>query len=121
MWSNGFYRTIELASADRAAPVVRLFGGRVASVVAQASGSWSLRLVSRPASAAARGGALGDEWLEVRLTHGWIAVGGRLIGLRWVARDGRRFSCWLWCRRPGSARWRRLLVRLRVPMAAGLA
>ncbi len=117
MWSNGFYRTIELALADRAGSVVPLLGGRIATVVAHASGRWSLQLTS----AAASGDARGDEWLEVRLTHGWIAAGGRLVGLRWVARDGRPFACCLWCRHRGTVGWRHLLVRLRVPMAAGLS
>ena len=121
MWSNGFYRTIELALTDRAGLIVRLSGGRIASIMVHASGSWSLRLASDVASGDASGSAIGDDWLEVRLTHGWIAAGGRLVGLRWVAPDGRSFASCLWCGTPGTACWRRLLVRLQVPMVTGLA
>jgi hypothetical protein len=61
------------------------------------------------------------EGVIAELRAGWIAGGGRLVGLRWRTRAGDRFDCGLLCLRPNEAGWRRLLVRLRVPMSAPFA
>ena len=113
MWSNGFYQTIDLACAERGGPVVRWFGRRVLVIRAHGSGRWSLKM-------AATGGCP-EAWVDVRLTHGWIAAGGRLMGLRWVTADQKPWVCCLSCRNMGAVGWRRLLVRLRVPIMLSLA
>jgi len=87
---------------------LRLSGFRVRRIIAHASGRWSLDLGN-------------DECVEVELLHGWIAWGGRLVGLCWMSRERGRFVCGLCCLEPGLDRWRRLLVRLRVPMPAQLS
>ena len=108
MWSNGFYQTLELELPDPSGVVLRFSGSGIRRVIAHASGRWSLDLGQ-------------DACFEVELLHGWIGGGGRLVGLRWMSREGCRFVCGLCCLDPDRDRWRRLLVRLRVPMPPRLS
>lgn len=108
MWSNGLSQTLELEFPDESGTVFRVFGLGIRRIVAHASGDWSLQLRS-------------GERVRVRLRHGWIAASGRAIGLRWVSADRRRFACGICCVDPRRAGWRRLLVRLRVPMPGRLS
>lgn len=102
MWSNAFSQPVELGFPDTSGSTFRMFGFGICGIVAHASGDWSLHLRS-------------GERVHARLRHGWIAASGRLVGLRWVGEDGRRFACGICCVEPRRAAWRRLLVRLRVP------
>jgi len=103
MWSNAFHQTLELEFPDSSGTATRLFGFGIRRMIGHASGRWTLET---------RVGG----YVEVRLCYGWVAAGGRLVGLCWTSEDGRRFTCGLLAFHPGRARWRRLLVRLRVPM-----
>jgi hypothetical protein len=103
MWSNAFYQTLEIELPDPSGTVIRLFGFGICRMIAHASGRWTLD-------------TRGAGCIEARLQYGWIAGGGRLVGLCWMGEDGRRYACGWLSVRPELARWRRLLVRLRVPM-----
>jgi hypothetical protein len=103
MWSNAFHQTLEFKFPDSSGTATRLFGFGIRRMIGHASGCWTLETRS--------GGCV-----EGRLRHGWIAAGGRLVGLCWTSEDGHRYACVLLTVHPGRARWRRLLVRLRVPM-----
>ncbi len=108
MWSNAFCQTLELEFPDGSGTFYRLFGFRIRRIVAHASGDWSLQLRS-------------GERVRVRLEHGWIAASGRVVGLRWVGDQRSRYDCGIFCVEPRRADWRRLLVRLRVPMPGRLS
>jgi hypothetical protein len=108
MWSNAFYQTLEIRLPDPAGSLVRPFGQRIQRILVHASGAWSLGLADGSA-------------VDVSLRAGWIAAGGRAVALSWIADDRRRYVCMILCTRPEERRWRRLLVRLRVPMAAQLS
>lgn len=108
MWSNAFCRTLEIALPDPSGTIVRPFGFGICAIVAHVSGDWTLRLC-------------GGEICDVQLRGGWIAGGGRAVGLRWISSDRRRFACGLISRDLEADDWRRLLVRLRVPMATQLS
>ena len=108
MWSNGFWHAIEIAIPDPDAAVRRWFGRELLALGTSPSGRWLLTLDDESPVAA-------------RLERGWIAGGGRVVGLRWITSDGRRVECGLYCARPGARRWRRLLVRLRVPLSGRLS
>jgi hypothetical protein len=108
MWSNAFCQTIDLGFPDPDGAMRRFAGARLTRIVAHASGRWLLELRS-------------GERFAAELTHGWIAGGGRLVGLRWSARGRGPQSCCLYCAEPARDRWRRLLTRVRVPMATGLS
>jgi len=108
MWLNGFYQTLEFELPDPSGTVRRFSGYRLRRIIAHASGRWSLD----PGT---------GEYVDVEILHGWIGGGGRLVGLRWRSRDGRRFVCGLCCPKPDHDRWRRLLVRLRVPVPQQLS
>ena len=108
MSSNAFCQNLEFVFPDPAGNIVRLFGFRLRRFVARADGQWFVE--------SGRG-----EGLDAELRAGWIAGGGRLLGLRWKTRNGGWVECGLLCLRPGNPDWRRLLVRLRVPMKASLS
>jgi len=93
---------------DPSGSVLRFSGYRIRRIIAHASGRWSLDVGDR-------------EYVDVELLHGWIGAGGRLVGLRWMSGERRRFVCGLCCREPTRDPWRRLLVRLRVPMPPRLS
>lgn len=107
MWSNAFHQTLEFSFPDSSGAVRCLFGFGVRRIVAQGSGRWVLDTDD-------------EGCIEASLRHGWIAAGGRMIGLCWISDGGRRFRCGLLTFHPEQARWRRLLVRLRVPLSQRL-
>jgi hypothetical protein len=117
MWSNGFLQTLEICPASRCAGglFVNTFchGVRrlnpfltpmVTRIVAQPSGYWILETES------------GGRY-EVNLNGGWIFGSGLCVGLYWKSDDGRQsFRSWLISWRQDPAVWRRLQVRLRIPV-----
>ena len=107
MWSNAFHQTLEIEFPDASGSVLRLFGFGIRRMIAHGSGRWTLDIRRRGC-------------IEARLQYGWIAAGGRLVGLCWKGEDGRRYACGLYAIGPERARWRRLLVRLRLPMTQRL-
>jgi hypothetical protein len=112
MSSNAFYQNLEFTFPDPAGNIYRLFGFRLRRLVARADGEWFVETDRIEGSLA-------------ELQAGWVAAGGRLVGLRWRIRDGggkgERVDCGLCCAQPELPDWRRLLVRLRVPMRAPLS
>ncbi len=116
MWSNGFLQTLEIYPAGRSPAggsahsycrALRRFipfsTPPVARIVAQPSGNWVLETEQ------------GDRY-EVRLIYGWIMGGGLSIGLSWKSCTGQRFRSWLISWRQDPVIWRRLQVRLRMPV-----
>ena len=116
MWSNGFLQTLEIYPAARWAG--RLPGHSfwrvlrrgnpfstplITRIVAPPSGNWVLETEQ-------------GERYEARLIHGWIIGSGLSIGLAWKSCEGPRFRCWLTCWRQDPVTWRRLQVRLRMPV-----
>lgn len=116
MWSNSFLQTLEIY------PVARCPGGLtghsfcrvlrrcnpfatppVTRIIAQPSGKWVLETEQ-------------GERYEAQLMHGWIIGNGLGIGLAWKSCEGQCFRAWLTCRRQDPATWRRLQVRLRMPV-----
>ncbi|MBT8442321.1 MAG: hypothetical protein KJO76_08045 [Gammaproteobacteria bacterium] len=108
MSSSAFCQILEFRLPDPSGNILRFSGFRLRRIVARTDGRWFL--------VPCRGdGAIAD------LQAGWVAAGGRLLGLRWKTRTGERFECGLLCLQPEEAGWRRLLVRLRVPMSPPFA
>lgn len=108
MSSTAFCQTLEYVFPDPSGNIFRFSGFRLRRIVARADGRWFL-VPNR------------GEGAIAELHAGWIAGGCRLVGLRWRTRAGDRFDCGLLCLRPAEPGWRRLLVRLRVPMSAPFA
>ncbi|MGI9342670.1 MAG: hypothetical protein ACR2QV_07450 [Gammaproteobacteria bacterium] len=108
MWSNAFCQTLELRFPDPAGAFARPFGRRIQRILVHASGAWSLGLAD-------------GRTVDASLRAGWIAAGGRAVGLSWMGDDRRRYACMILCTRPEQRPWRRLLVRLRVPMTTQLS
>ena len=108
MWSNAFYQTLDLDLSGSKSSIWRLFGFNICRVIAHPSGRWVLET---------RTGRLVDAHLH----SGWIAGGGRFTGLSWAGSDGNRYACALFAVHPEGAQWRRLLVRLRLPIPERLA
>lgn len=108
MWSNAFCQTVDFEFPDRSGAILRFSGFGLRRIIAHPSGDWSVVLKS-------------GERVDVELVRGWAAGGMRAVGLQWEARDRRRFSCGLCCLSPSQDPWRRLLVRLRVPMSPRLS
>jgi hypothetical protein len=116
MWCNGFLEILEIYPAGRwlgglsghsFCRVLRRFNPfstpPITRIVAQQSGNWIIE--TEP-----------GERLEVRLISGWIIGSGLSIGLCWKSSDGRCFRSWLTSWRQDPVAWRRLQVRLRMPV-----
>lgn len=109
MWSNAFYQTVDLRLPDPSRVAFRYAGFGIRRIVAHASGEWALVLED-------------GEHFDVELRYAWIAAAGHLAGIDWRGREEpRRISCGLYCLDPAQDTWRRLLVRLRVPMPTRLS
>jgi len=69
------------------------------------AGRWMLYFGDEPGGAA-------------RLVSAWV-LADRLLALSWRTMDHRRVSVWVLRRSVCAESWRRLIVRLRIPIAAG--
>ena len=108
MSSSAFCHGLDFRFPDPGGQVYRWCGFRLTRVVARDDGSWFVVCGNGP-------GVPGE------LRGGWIAGGGRIAGLRWITRGGHRVDCGLFAPDPRARNWRRLLVRLRVPMHSPLS
>ena len=116
MWSNGFLQTLEIYPAGRRT------GGCSGHSICRALRRWNpfstpliTRIVAQPSGYWVLETETGERH-EVRLMGGWIIGSGLSIGFYWKSDDGRTFRSWMtsWRQDPGI--WRRLQVRLRMPV-----
>ena len=100
MWSNGFSRNLEIVPWRLFGPASRPVAG--ARLVSHVSGRWLVV----PA---------GSDPLEARLVRSWVVGGVAGLTLRPVG--GGRVHALLIRAGQGPGLWRRLQVRLRLPVA----
>ena len=143
MWFNGFSGILDirpfawrwcgclaLIGAVAAAGSAAAFDGLVGTIAAAGIGAFTTLLVIRQArhrvlrvQMLAGGGwqltCASGARIAAQLRGAWL--GGRVAGLEWRGSDGLTYRCLLTSADCGTVNWRRLRVRLRLPISAAMA